>query len=89
MFFVWFSANLNVLACVRVPVWPWRSLLAAVADRDYMSNKFLLHFEIYRFSTGTVGPTVFGLGIKESFTVIVIVDLMYGGNREIQVPISN
>lgn len=30
-----------------------------------------------RFSTGTVGPTVFGLGIKESFTVIIIVDLMY------------
>lgn len=30
-----------------------------------------------RFSTGTVGPTVFELGIKESFTVIIIVDLMY------------
>ncbi|THH07037.1 hypothetical protein EW145_g3664 [Phellinidium pouzarii] len=41
MFFVWFSANLNVLA----------------------------------FSTGTVGPTFFGLGLKDSFAVIVIVDL--------------
>ncbi|KAH8115995.1 cytosine-purine permease [Phellopilus nigrolimitatus] len=43
MFFVWFSANLNVLA----------------------------------FSTGTVGPTVFGLGLKDSFAVIVIVDLAF------------
>lgn len=42
MFFVWFSANMNILS----------------------------------FSTGTVGPAFFSLGVRDSIIVIVVVDLV-------------
>ncbi|KAG2340850.1 hypothetical protein BDR05DRAFT_966422 [Suillus weaverae] len=42
MFFVWFSANMNILT----------------------------------FSTGTVGPAFFPLGVNDSLIIIVIVDLV-------------
>ncbi|OAX40640.1 hypothetical protein K503DRAFT_714213 [Rhizopogon vinicolor AM-OR11-026] len=43
MFFVWFSANMNILT----------------------------------FSTGTVGPAFFALGVRDSITIIVIIDLVF------------
>lgn len=73
MFFVWFSANLNVLAYVS-SCRPSHSLQLYVCVR--MLIGWWCVYVRDRFSTGTVGPTVFGLGIKESFTVIIIVDLM-------------
>ncbi|KAJ8502259.1 hypothetical protein ONZ51_g125 [Trametes cubensis] len=42
MFFVWFSANLNILA----------------------------------FGTGSAGPAFFGLGLRDSFIILVVVDLI-------------
>ncbi|KAF9226335.1 purine-cytosine permease [Gyrodon lividus] len=43
MFFVWFSANMNILT----------------------------------FSTGTIGPAFFALGIRDAVTIIVVIDLVF------------
>lgn len=61
MFFVWFSANINVLGYVRyLP----RSI-PIITLLNYSS-----------FGTGSVGPAFFGLGLKQSLLVLLVVDLM-------------
>ena len=62
-FFVWFSANANILTYVV----------------DYSSNipsRLRTELISVSLSAGTVGPAFFHLGILDSFFVIVVVDVM-------------
>lgn len=38
---------------------------------------------LYRFGAGSVGPAAFGLGIKDSFIVIIVVDVMYVNSSQV------
>ena len=64
IFFIWLSANTNILSCV-VPFFcthlPWW----------LTSFRFCL-----RFSSGTLGPVAFGLGLRDSCLVILFFNLL-------------
>lgn len=64
MFFVWFSANINVLGCAATHV---------------CKEVKLLRFSslLLRLGTGAAGPAFFGLGVKQSLITLLVVDIMY------------
>ena len=64
IFFLWFSANTNILACVC----PFTSLLCNAKLYDFGT--------FHRFASGTLGPVTFGLGLRDSCLVILIFNLL-------------
>lgn len=64
-FFVWFSANANILTYVEPTLWLM-----------HPSRMLTKPMSVFRLSAGTVGPAYYSLGIRDSFYVILVVDLM-------------
>ena len=61
MFFVWFSANMNVLGYAYQLAQSIRNLTK----------------DVFRLGTGAAGPAFFGLGVKQALIIVTIVDIMY------------
>ena len=60
MFFVWFSANMNVLAYV---VYTHRGQIRSDLGPC-------------RFGTGTAGPAFFSLGVRDATVIVIVIDLV-------------
>jgi purine-cytosine permease-like protein len=61
MFFVWFSANMNILG--------YDNYSQCQYSASQINN-------IASFSTGSAGPAFFGLGLGQSLVILTIVDIM-------------
>jgi purine-cytosine permease-like protein len=61
IFFIWFSANTNILSCVGSLAW-------AYSESDSVM--------LFRFSAGTLGPVIFGLGLRDTCLVILFFNLL-------------
>ena len=64
IFFIWFSANTNILSCVR-----------HFPELNYHAKAPLSPSD-RRFSAGTLGPAAFGLGLRDSCLVILFFNLL-------------
>ena len=61
IFFIWLSANFNILTCVYF----FSACLPCCSTDNWLS-----------FSAGTLGPVVFGLGLRDSCLVILFFNLL-------------
>jgi hypothetical protein len=68
IFFIWLSANTNILSCVSLPL----PCVTACAPYGELGLKLLCN----RFSAGTLGPVAFGLGLRDSCLVILFFNLL-------------
>ena len=64
IFFVWLSANMNILSCV------------CLSCSTALVTPGLTIWLFRRFASGTLGPVTFGLGLRDSCLVILFFNLI-------------
>ena len=62
IFFIWFSMNVNILSYVEFPSW--------------LRDDFVEPVYVFRFSSGTLGPVIFGLGLRDACLTILFFNLL-------------
>jgi purine-cytosine permease-like protein len=75
LFFLWFSANISIVTCVVQYPPRLQSNLRIGLTRCF--SLLLLLLLLTRFSTGTLGPTTFGLDLGESCLAILFINLIF------------